>query len=116
MISMLQVARPTHPRGSNPQIPILKTAQVTAHDLAIALGLLEGDHYKALKPSDYLQHLSKGQSDRVRIYYETNERIRLWVIKSILHFDTVSDRSQLVKLYINTAFVSPKKKEIFQDR
>ena len=104
-----QVARPTL-QASNPQVPILKSSQITPRDLAIALGLLEGDHYKALQPSDYLQHLSKGQSDSVKIYNETNERIKLWVTRSILSYDTVSSRSQLVKFYINTAFVSPRNK------
>jgi son of sevenless-like protein len=106
---MLQVARPTHLRASNPQMPVLRSSQISPRDLAIALSLLEGDHYKALQPSDYLQRLSKGQSDRVKIYGDTNEQIKLWIIKSILYYDTVSNRSQLVKFYIKTALVSPKK-------
>jgi son of sevenless-like protein len=106
-ICIFQVARPA-PVHSKPHEPILRSSDITPRDLAIALGLLEGDNYKALQPSDYLQHLSKGQSDRVRIYIETNEKIKLWVIKSILHYDTVSGRSQVVKFFTNTAFVSHK--------
>jgi len=101
------VARVAPLRASNLYDPILKASDITPHDLAIALGLLEGDHYKALQPSDYLQHLSKGQSDRVKLYMNTNEKIKMWVIKSILYFDTASGRSQVVKFYFNTAFVSP---------
>jgi son of sevenless-like protein len=105
----LQAARSVALPVSNINEPILKASEVKPHDLAVALGLLEGDHYKALQPSDYLLFLSKGQSDRVQLYDKTNEKIKLWVIRSILHYDTVSDRSDVMKFYINTAIVSPKK-------
>lgn len=102
---MYQVARPT--ALSAPHTPILKSSDIKPYDLAVALGLLEGDHYKALQPSDYLLHLSKYQSDKVKMYYEANEKVNLWVIKSILHYETVVARSKLVKFFINTALVSP---------
>ena len=107
-IDHIRISQLAPPVGAlNPREPVLKASNITPSDLAVALGLLEGDHYKALQPSDYLQFLSKGQSDRVKLYIQTNEKIRVWVIKSILYYDTASGRSEVVKFYINTAFVSP---------
>jgi son of sevenless-like protein len=103
---MLQL---TQPERLHSEIPVVEAASITPHDLAVALCLLEGDNYKALQTSDYLQHLSKGRSDKIKLYNETTEKIKLWVTRSILHHDTVSNRSQAATFYINTAFVSPQK-------
>jgi hypothetical protein len=108
LIETYQEAPLTALRLPNPNEPILKSSGVEPRDLAIALGLLEGDNYKALRPSDYLEHLSKGQSNKVDIYIETHEKIKLWVIKSILHSKTVSSRSNMMKFYLKTALVSPR--------
>ena len=107
-IYLFQVAGPALVRASKSQEPILRTSDITPRGLALALGLLEGDNYKALQPFDYLQHLSKGPSDRVRKYITTNEKISLWVIKSILYYDTVSSQSEVFKFFTKTAFVSRK--------
>jgi hypothetical protein len=89
-----------------PREPVLKSSQIKPYDLAVALSLLEGDQYKALQPADYLLYLSKGQSDGVKKYHSTNEKIRLWVISSILRSDTVLQRSEVMKFFIYTALAS----------
>ena len=86
---------------------ILQSSQVTPHDLAIGLTLLEGDNYGALHPSDYIMHLSKRQSTKIKKLYDTNNKIKVWVTESILHFNDVHDRAEVLKFFIHTAVVSP---------
>lgn len=59
-------------------------------DLAIALTLLEGDKYKVILPTDYIAHLEKQpRPNNVEAAYLANNKIVLWVKKSVLHYDTV---------------------------
>jgi len=74
--------------------------------LAIALTLLEGDNYKALQPSDYIIHFAHDRSDNISKVYETNNRIIAWVTESILHYDDLQNRVQVLRFFIHTALVS----------
>jgi len=40
-----------------------------------------------LASSDYMMHLSKRQSANIKKLYDINNKIKLWVTESILHFD-----------------------------
>jgi son of sevenless-like protein len=84
----------------------LQSSQVTPHDLAIGLTLLEGDNYSALHPSDYMMHLSKRQSTKIKTLYDVNNKIKVWATESILHFSDVHDRAEVLKFFIHTAVVS----------
>ncbi|KAF9533346.1 hypothetical protein CPB83DRAFT_845111 [Crepidotus variabilis] len=83
--------------------PLLQAADIRPRDLAIALTLLEGDNYAALRPSDYLRHLTRKVSNNLRKAYETNNKIFAYVVDSVLFYDKVEDRAQVLKMFINTA-------------
>lgn len=75
--------------------------------MAIALTLLEGDKYKVLVPSDYIAHLRKHPGyNRVEGAYTANNKIGFWVKESILHYDAVDKRAEVLKFFIHTALVS----------
>lgn len=75
-------------------------------DLAIALTLLEGDRYKAILPTDYIAHLKKqARPNNVEAAYLANNKIVLWVKQSVLHYDTIDSRAQVLKFFVNTALV-----------
>jgi len=74
--------------------------------LAIALTLLEGDNYKALRPSDYIMHFAYDGSDNISKFCETNNKIVAWVIDSVLHYNEVQNRVQVLMFFIHTALVS----------
>jgi len=86
----------------------IPSADLEPHSLAIVLSLLEGENYQALRPSDYVLHLTKNMSENVNKFYETNEKIKLWVIESILQYDDVHRRAEVMTYFIKTALVSPR--------
>ena len=81
-------------------------ANLEPHSLAIVLSLLEGENYQALRPSDYVLHLTKSRSENVNKFYEMNDKIKLWVIESILQYDDVHRRAEVMTYFIKTALVS----------
>ena len=85
----------------------IPSANLEPHSLAVVLSLLEGENYQALRPSDYVLHLTKNMSENVNKFYETNEKIKLWVIESILQYDDVLRRAEVMAYFIKTALVSP---------
>ena len=82
--------------------------QVEPHSLAIALSLLEGENYRPLRHLDYVLHLTKNWSEKINKFYEMNNKIKLWVIESILQYDDVHKRVAVMKYFIKTAHVSPR--------
>ncbi|CAA7267623.1 unnamed protein product [Cyclocybe aegerita] len=88
----------------SPGRKMLSSSQIKPQDLAIALTLLEGDKYKALLPSDYIAHLGQHQGyNNVKAAYTTNNKIIAWVKDSVLHYDSVEKRADVLKFFINTA-------------
>ncbi|KAJ3507608.1 hypothetical protein NLJ89_g6206 [Agrocybe chaxingu] len=88
----------------SPGRKMLSSSQIKPQDLAIALTLLEGDKYKALLPSDYIAHLGQHQGyNNVKAAYTTNNKIITWVKDSVLHYDSVEKRADVLKFFINTA-------------
>lgn len=86
---------------------LLKASEIRPQDLAIALSILEGDQYKILVPSDYIAHLRRHSGyNSVQGAYTTNNRILFWVKDSILHYDRVDQRADVLKFFIHTAQVS----------
>ena len=78
-------------------------------DLAIALTLLEGDKYKVILPTDYIGHLEKqDRPNNVAAACQTNNRIVLWVKQSVLHYDAIDSRAQVLKFFVNTGLVCQK--------
>jgi len=76
------------------------------YELAIALALLEGDKYKVLVPSDYIAHLRRhGGHNNVEGAYTANNKIIFWVKDSVLHYDDVQKRADVLKFFIHTAVV-----------
>lgn len=86
---------------------MLKASEIKPQDLAIALTLLEGDKYKVLVPSDYIAHLRRHPGyNNVQGAYTVNNKIVFWVKDSILHYDRVDQRADVLKFFIHTAQVS----------
>lgn len=85
--------------------PILAPAQVSPRDLAIGMTLLEGDRYKALRPSDYIMHLTKDHSENIKGFLETSEKLQAWITDRVLHYEIVDLRAGVLKFFINTALV-----------
>lgn len=78
-------------------------------DLAIAFTLLEGDKYKVILPTDYIAHLeTQDRPNNVAGACLTNNRIVLWVKQSVLHYDAIDSRVQVLKFFVNTALVCQK--------
>lgn len=85
---------------------IPRTAEMLPRDLAIAMTLLEGDKYKNILPTDYIAHLNKqARPNNVEAAYLVNNKIVLWVKQSVLHYDTIDSRAQVLKFFVNTALV-----------
>ncbi|KAJ7046529.1 ras guanine nucleotide exchange factor domain-containing protein [Mycena alexandri] len=87
---------------------IPRTADILPRDLAIALTLLEGDSYWSILPADYLSHLNKVNDaskgpNRVNDASTENNKIVLWVKKSILTPSRVETRAEVFKFFVNTA-------------
>ncbi|KAF8061461.1 hypothetical protein FPV67DRAFT_1509075 [Lyophyllum atratum] len=83
---------------------IPRTSEMMPQDLAIALTLLEGDKYKAILPTDYIAHLRKQhRPNNVEAACLTNNKIVLWVKQSVLHYDAIGLRAQVLKFFVNTA-------------
>jgi len=84
----------------------VQAPQVKPNELAIALALLEGDKYKVLVPSDYIAHLRRhGGHNNVEGAYTANNNIIFWVKDSVLHYDDVQKRADVLKFFIHTAVV-----------
>lgn len=79
----------------------------TPKDLAVALTILEGEKYKAIMPCDYLAYLRPeqihGYHNPVEIARVVNNHIIQWVKQSILHYDEVLPRADVIKFYVHTA-------------
>jgi len=85
----------------------VQAPQIKPNELAIALALLEGDKYKALVPSDYIAHLRRHAGyNNVEGAYTANNKIIFWVKDSVLHYDSVEKRADVLKFFIHTAQVS----------
>lgn len=81
-------------------------SEILPDDLAIALTLLEGGRYRNIAPADYIAHLKRHSGpNNVEAAYVTNNKIVLWVKQSILHYDEVEFRGDVLKFLINTADV-----------
>ncbi|EFI28427.1 TKL/TKL-ccin protein kinase [Coprinopsis cinerea okayama7 len=95
------------PFDLSPDRRVLSSSQITPRDLAIALTLLEGDKFRKIQPCDYLAHQRRqpisGYLNHVKAAAIVNTRIVQWVKQSILHFDEVRHRADVIKFYINTA-------------
>jgi len=86
---------------------LLQASQIKPYDLAIALTLLEGDTYKSLTPSDYIAHIGRHPGyNNIESVYTINNKIIHWVKESILHYDSVEHRADVLKFFIHTAIVS----------
>ena len=87
--------------------PKLQTSQIKPYDLALALTLMEGDRYRVLGPPDYLAFLMKHPGHNlIEDVYSTNDKIIVWVKCSILHYEKVEKRVEVLKFFINAAEVS----------
>ncbi|KAH6918894.1 hypothetical protein BKA70DRAFT_1089732 [Coprinopsis sp. MPI-PUGE-AT-0042] len=79
----------------------------TPKDLAVALTILEGEKYAAVMPCDYLAYLRaenvNGYHNPVEIARIINNHVIQWVKQSILHYDDVLSRADVIKFYIHTA-------------
>jgi son of sevenless-like protein len=83
---------------------ILRTSDILPRDLAIALTLLEGDSYWSILPADYLRHLRKAEAHSdVDIASSQNNKLILWVKKSILTPSRVETRAEVLKFFVNAA-------------
>jgi len=95
------------PPTLSPSRKLLRDPDITPHQLAIALTLLEGDKYKAIVPSDYIAHFGKHPgSNGVKVACSVNNKIVLWVKQSVLQYDTAQSRAQRIGFFLNTAQVS----------
>ncbi|KAF8964088.1 ras guanine nucleotide exchange factor domain-containing protein [Flammula alnicola] len=94
----------TLPPPLSPGRRTLQASEIKPNDLAIALTLYEGDIYKDLVPSDYIAHLRRYPGyNAVEGTYTTNNKIVFWVKDSILHYDGVEQRTEILKFFIHTA-------------
>lgn len=85
---------------------IPRTSDILPHDLAIAMTLLEGDRYRALHPSDYMAYLKRPPGpNNVDAVCLTNNKIILWVQQSILHYNLLHHRVEVLKFFVNAAQV-----------
>ncbi|KAF7359517.1 Serine/threonine-protein kinase STY17 [Mycena sanguinolenta] len=83
---------------------LLRTADILPRDLAIALTLLEGDNYWSILPCDYFNHIRKAEgSNRVEVASSSNNKLILWVKKSILSPSQVETRAEVFKFFLNAA-------------
>jgi son of sevenless-like protein len=66
--------------------------------------LLEGDQYRSILAADYIRHLRKIEGpnnvDTARV---ENNRVILWVKKSVLTPSRVETRAEVLKFFVNTA-------------
>ncbi|KAJ6547312.1 ras guanine nucleotide exchange factor domain-containing protein [Mycena capillaripes] len=87
---------------SSTKIP--RTADILPRDLAIALTMLEGDNYWSILPDDYLSHLRKMEGpNNVDAASNENNKVVLWVKKSVLTPSRVETRAEVLKFFVNTA-------------
>ena len=86
----------------------IPSTDLEPRSLAIALSVLEGENYQALRPLDYVLHLANNTSDNINKFYEMNDKIRLWVMKAILQYGDVQRRAEIMTYFIKTALVSPR--------
>ncbi|KAJ7135013.1 ras guanine nucleotide exchange factor domain-containing protein [Mycena crocata] len=96
--------KPSSVTPSSTKIP--RTADILPRDLAIALTLLEGDRYGSIRPADYLSHLRKIDMEgpnNVDAASTENNKIILWVKKSVLTPSRVETRAEVLKFFVNTA-------------
>jgi son of sevenless-like protein len=76
-------------------------------DLAIGLTLMESDKFKQIYPSDYLAYLGgRSTSNAVEAANEVNLKIVKWAQKTMLHYDVVHERADVMTFFLNTARVS----------
>lgn len=86
-----------------------KPDNVTPKDLAFALAIMEGDNFRHILPSDYVSHLRRQEPNNVRSACKTNDQIRIWVIYSILRYDRLEERTDVLKFFVETANVISKR-------
>ncbi|KAJ7694111.1 ras guanine nucleotide exchange factor domain-containing protein [Mycena rosella] len=89
------------PSPSSASIP--RTADILPRDLAIALTLLEGRSYLSILAADYIRHLRKSGPNNVDAARAENNRVILWVKKSVLTPSRVETRAEVLKFFVNTA-------------
>jgi hypothetical protein len=67
---------------------------------------MEGDKYCVLRPPDYLEFLRKYPGHNpIEDVYRTHNKIILWVKCSILHYEQIEKRAEVLKFFINAALV-----------
>lgn len=76
-----------------------------ARELAIALSKLEGDKYARILPTDYISYFQHGSGNAVKAAFEMNNKVASWVKQSILRYDDLGKRSEILKFFIYTAEV-----------
>ncbi|KAJ3565272.1 hypothetical protein NP233_g7743 [Leucocoprinus birnbaumii] len=87
--------------------PALAAADMHPRDLAIGLTLMESDKFKQIYPSDYLMFLNGHLgSDVLAAAKEVHLKIVKFALKSILHFNDVLHRADVMKFFLNTAKAS----------
>ena len=85
----------------------MRPNEVTPRGLALALTILEGDKYKAILPYDYLANqCHRPGFNRVDDAAFTNNQIIEWVKRSLLHWEALQQRADMVKFYLSTAQVN----------
>ncbi|RXW24190.1 hypothetical protein EST38_g1647 [Candolleomyces aberdarensis] len=98
----LQDAIPRTPLA--PGRRMLTSSEVTPQGLAIALTLLEGDRYRQIMPCDYLANqCGRPGFNNVDAACSVNNKIILWVKQSLLHYDALQHRADVLKFFIHTA-------------
>jgi len=108
LLTLLQIMRQPAPPSLIGQEGGIPSTDLEPRSLAIALSVLEGENYQALRPLDYVLHLTNNTSDNIDKFYEMNNKIRLWVMKAILEHDVVQKRAEVLTYFIKTALVSPR--------
>ncbi|KAF8921531.1 kinase-like domain-containing protein [Mucidula mucida] len=86
----------------NRKVP--RSDTIMPENLAVALTLLEVDRFKAILPTDYLQHtIVSTSAGKVNTALATSARIQLWIKKSILHSDEQDGRVEVLKFFVLAA-------------
>lgn len=90
----------------------VRASEITPTGLAIALTVLEGGNYKAITASDCISYLlykdgppELANANKVAEARATNNKIVNWVKRSMLRSDTMQNRGDTLRFFVNTASV-----------
>ena len=68
--------------------------------------MLEGDKYARILPGDYISHLrGPRENGNIQAAYYTNNQITDWVVYSILRYDELEMRTNVLIFFVRTAEV-----------